>query len=249
LRVLVAEDNEFNAQLVCELLRRRGYAVDVVGDGLKALERATSGQFAFLLLDLHMPGMDGFGVIRSIRESEAGTGRHLPVIALTARSRREDRERCLAAGMDAFLPKPLHSSALWQAVQSVTAAGGLAPAARTELLDARVLLDTCGAEGAILSSIASALREHLPAELERAERNWQAQQSPALRESAHRLQGMLAAVSTTAARVASELEDHAERGQLLDARRSLDRLLELSERTLHEIRGVTVEALQAQARA
>jgi len=247
-RVLVAEDNDFNAQLVSELLRRRGYGVEVVGDGIKALERATSGEFSLLLLDLHMPGMDGFGVIRALRQSELRSGGHLPVIALTARSRREDRERCLAAGMDGFLPKPLRSSALWQAMEPFTTLPQAAKRADHELLDARVLLDSCGGEAVLLGRLTQALREHLPQELRRANQSWQSQDTRALREAGHRLQGMLAAVSSTAASIASALEDQAERAQLIEARRSLDELEQLSQAILGEMGPLTVEALETRAR-
>jgi CheY-like chemotaxis protein len=114
LRVLVAEDSEYNADLIRELLHRRGHEAHIVGSGHDALARIEHEHFDILLLDLHMPGLDGFEVIHRIRERELGTGQHLPVIALTARSRKEDRDRCFAAGMDAFLGKPIQSKALWE---------------------------------------------------------------------------------------------------------------------------------------
>ena len=116
-RVLVAEDNEFNVMLTRELLQRRGHAVSVVRSGMDALAELEKERYDVLLLDLHMPEMDGFEVIRSLRAREQLRGGHLSVIALTARARPADRERCLAAGMDDFLPKPINSSALWSAVE------------------------------------------------------------------------------------------------------------------------------------
>src|SRR5207302_2062355 len=113
LRILVAEDNEFNAQLMEKLLVRRGHGVRLVSNGREAVDLANAADFDLLFLDVHMPELDGFQVIRAIRERERGTGSHLPVIALTARSREEDRERCLAAGMDGFLAKPIQAAALW----------------------------------------------------------------------------------------------------------------------------------------
>ena len=115
LRILVAEDNDFNADLVRELLRRRGHAPEIVGDGSEVLARVQTGAFDLLLLDLHMPGLDGFEVIERVRAHERVHGGHLPVIALTARSRDEDRERCLAAGMDGFLSKPIRAD--WLAAE------------------------------------------------------------------------------------------------------------------------------------
>jgi two-component system sensor histidine kinase/response regulator len=119
LHVLVAEDNEFNAMLVQELLRRRRHRAQVVGDGREVLAALDADDYDVLLLDLHMPGLDGFQVVEAVRARELVRGGHLPVIALTARAREQDRERCLAAGMDAFLAKPLSSAALWAALASL----------------------------------------------------------------------------------------------------------------------------------
>src|SRR5207237_5754140 len=122
LSILVAEDNDFNARLLEQLLVRRGHRVQLASDGQKALSLAEEGAFDLLLLDVHMPELDGFQVIQAIRERERSTGGHLPVIALTARSRKEDRERCLAAGMDDFLAKPVGAADLWAAIDRVATA-------------------------------------------------------------------------------------------------------------------------------
>ena len=122
LRVLVAEDSEFSAVLIEKLLVKRGHAARVVRDGREALSLANAADFDLLLLDVHMPELDGFEVIRLIREHERDGGSHLPVIALTARSRNEDRERCLAAGMDGFLAKPIQAPNLWSVIDQVVGA-------------------------------------------------------------------------------------------------------------------------------
>src|SRR5439155_9800312 len=121
LRILVAEDNELNAQLLEHLLVRRGHRVRLANNGREALALAEEGGFDLLLLDVHMPELDGFQVIRAVRERERSAGGHLPVIALTARSRNEDRERCLAAGMDDFLTKPIGPAELFAAIDRVRA--------------------------------------------------------------------------------------------------------------------------------
>ncbi len=109
LQVLVCEDDQVNAILIEELVRRRGHTPHVVGNGNDVLSRLESEGFDLLFLDLHMPGLDGFQVVREIRAREQTRGGHMPVIALTALSRDRDRERCLAAGMDGFLTKPINS--------------------------------------------------------------------------------------------------------------------------------------------
>jgi CheY-like chemotaxis protein len=98
LRFLVAEDNELNVSLLRELLSHGGHRARFASDGRAALTLVASGPFDVLLLDLHMPEMDGFEVVRIIRENERTTGKHLPIIALTARSSSRDRGRCSLPG-------------------------------------------------------------------------------------------------------------------------------------------------------
>src|SRR5262249_41082700 len=116
LHVLVAEDDEFSARFMEQLLARAGHRVRLTTNGREALRLAEERIFDVLLLDIHMPELDGFGVIGAIRERERTAGGHLPVIALTARSGKEDRERCLAAGMDDFVTKPVAAAALLAAI-------------------------------------------------------------------------------------------------------------------------------------
>jgi CheY-like chemotaxis protein len=124
LRILVAEDSEFNSRHMERLLGRRGHAVRVATDGRQALDMVDEAAFDLLLLDVHMPELDGFQVVRTIRERERATGGHLPVIALTARARSEDRERCLAAGMDDYLSKPARAAELFATIDRVVSAFG-----------------------------------------------------------------------------------------------------------------------------
>lgn len=121
LRVLVAEDHEFNSQLLDALLTKRGHRMVLAINGHEALAAVAAGGVDLVLLDLHMPGLDGFDVIRMVRERERDSGGHVPVIALTARTRAEDRERCLAAGMDDFLAKPIRAADLWAAMDRAVA--------------------------------------------------------------------------------------------------------------------------------
>jgi CheY-like chemotaxis protein len=137
LRILVAEDNEFNVRHLQRLLTRQGHHVRQASNGREALdllgiegrgsgmERPLAPDFDVLLLDLHMPELDGFHVIRAIREREETVGGHLPVIALTARSRQEDRENCLRAGMDDYLTKPIRAAELFAAIDRVVSAPGV----------------------------------------------------------------------------------------------------------------------------
>ena len=107
LRVLVAEDNAVNQRLARRLLEKRGHQVVVASNGREALEAIATHTFDLVLMDVQMPELDGLEATAALRANETGHGTHLPVIALTAHAMKGDRERCLAAGMDGYLSKPI----------------------------------------------------------------------------------------------------------------------------------------------
>ena len=110
--ILVVDDNATNQMLIVAQLKKLGYSCEVASDGADALERLKSGRFDAVLMDCHMPGMDGYEATRAIRAGERGTGVHIPVLALTASSLGSNRDACERAGMDSFLAKPLSLSKL-----------------------------------------------------------------------------------------------------------------------------------------
>jgi len=112
LNVLVAEDNAVNQRLALRLLEKRGHRVTLTANGREAVEALARQKFDLVLMDLQMPTMDGFEATVAIRERETRDGAHLPIIALTANAMKGDRERCLAAGMDGYLSKPIVSQEL-----------------------------------------------------------------------------------------------------------------------------------------
>jgi PAS domain S-box-containing protein len=112
LRVLIAEDNLVNQRLAMRLLEKRGHQVTIAGNGQEAVAAAEKSAFDLVLMDLQMPEMDGFEATAALREREKETGIHLPVIALTAHALKGDRERCLDAGMDGYLTKPIRPQEL-----------------------------------------------------------------------------------------------------------------------------------------
>jgi two-component system sensor histidine kinase/response regulator len=118
--VLLAEDNDVNQALAAHILERAGFRVTAVPSGDQAVSASALIAFDVILMDVHMPKMDGFAATAAIRAREARTGaRHVPIIALTAHAMLDDRERCLEAGMDAYVSKPFTASELLKAVQGL----------------------------------------------------------------------------------------------------------------------------------
>jgi len=112
LKLLVAEDNAVNRLVMARLLERRGHHVTLVGSGREALDTIAKERYDLVFMDVQMPGMDGLEATAAIREDEKSYGTHLAVIALTAHAMKGDRERCLAAGMDDYLSKPIDTQEL-----------------------------------------------------------------------------------------------------------------------------------------
>jgi PAS domain S-box-containing protein len=112
-RILLAEDNPVNQKVAMHMLRRRGYDVTLVGTGRDAVDRVALERFDLVLMDVQMPEMDGFTATAAIRRAEQLSGGRLTIIAMTAHSMAGDRERCLAAGMDGYLSKPIRSADLY----------------------------------------------------------------------------------------------------------------------------------------
>jgi CheY-like chemotaxis protein len=128
-RILLAEDNLVNQMLAVRLLEKQGHHVQVAGDGREVLEKLKTAEFDLVLMDVQMPVRGGFEATAAVREREKGTGRHIPIIALTAHAVTGDRERCLAAGMDGYVAKPIHAEELLELIEALIP---LAPLAQVE---------------------------------------------------------------------------------------------------------------------
>jgi hypothetical protein len=211
--------------------------------------------------------LDGIEVVRGIRERERAAGGHLPVIALTARSRKEDRERCLAAGMDDFLTKPVSAASLLAAIDRLVPAGRIfksvlpAPAPdislpaqaetgeHTGLLDPVAVLTVCGDEAEALRTMCRSFQTYLPIRFTELGDALRAQDAPRLREAAHKLSALLFAFSTTAGNAALDLEDHAAQGRLAEARPLVERLEAMAQELPKLVAGLSLETLRQQAEA
>ncbi|HEV2178619.1 MAG TPA: two-component regulator propeller domain-containing protein [Terriglobia bacterium] len=115
-RVLLAEDNPVNQAFATRLLQKRGFSVTLAHNGQEALDILDRESFDLALMDVGMPVLDGFGAVAAIRQREQGTTEHLPVIAMTAHAMTGDRERCLNAGMDSYIAKPVNAAELFEAI-------------------------------------------------------------------------------------------------------------------------------------
>jgi PAS domain S-box-containing protein len=252
LRILVAEDNELNVALLEELLRRRGHHAKFARDGRAALDLALAlapdEACDLMLLDLHMPGLDGFQVARAIREHEQCTSRHLPIIALTARSSAHDRERCIAAGMDEFLSKPIEAAALWAVIERLvrrwSPSGSAPPQVGSHLLDPRAILRACDGQASLLEKILVVFRKSLPNQMSRVRMALGAGELAGLREAAHRLAGTVGAFSTVTADIALTLEDEAVRQDLESCRALVERLGAMCDALLEETATLSIDSLK-----
>jgi two-component system sensor histidine kinase/response regulator len=142
LKVLLAEDNAVNRALAARLLEKRGHTVVPVENGREALEAVEKQSYDLILMDVQMPEMDGFEATTAIRARESGTGRRIPIVAMTAHALKGDRERCLAAGMDDYISKPIRAQELLDVILVVVGRqAGNNPDSR-EIGDAILLRET-----------------------------------------------------------------------------------------------------------
>jgi CheY-like chemotaxis protein len=118
-RVLIAEDNIVNQKVAYFMLEKQGHLVTGVRDGKEAVKAVDKGIFDVILMDIQMPNMNGFEATAAIREKEAKSDRHTPIIAMTAHAMKGDREMCLKAGMDDYVPKPLKADELLTKIEEV----------------------------------------------------------------------------------------------------------------------------------
>jgi PAS domain S-box-containing protein len=232
-RVLLVEDNPVNQAVALRLLQKRGFAVTVAGDGQEALEILSKGErFDVALMDLQMPGKSGFEVTEAIRAAEQANGPRLPIIAMTAHAMKEDRERCLAAGMDDFLAKPFQPEALFQAIDDVTRGVAAAPernvpprlpgpGERREVFDASLALSRLGGDRTLLAEIARLFLDGLPGRMRDVRQAVSAGDGQAIERAAHSLKGALGNLGAPAAfEAAHRLEELGQKKRLARAHAS-----------------------------
>ncbi len=209
----MAEDNKVNQMLVVALLKKRGYSVTVAADGQQAVDLVKRADFDLVLMDVQMPHVDGFQATRLIREMGAESPKRLPIIAVTAYAMEGDRRRCLEAGMDDYVSKPIHPEELDAAIARCTG-----EISHFELARALELVE--GDEG-LLESIVKLFLERTPERLEAIRAALDAQDAANVERNAHTMED--AAVSLAMPR----LRDIAHRIALLSSRGALEQAREL----------------------
>jgi two-component system sensor histidine kinase/response regulator len=232
LKILLAEDNLVNQKLASRLLEKRKHSVTIVCNGREALTALEKDHFDLVLMDMQMPEMDGFEATRILREREKAKGGHQPVVAMTALAMNGDKERCIEAGMDGYLSKPIRTQELDEVLEIYLAqkdAGDVqdefAPVTNNSI-DVSQLLDRLDGDRALLAELVVIFRSDFPGNLNAAQQAIDQQDANGLRSSAHTLKGALANLSAVeASALAGELEAIGKSVDLSRAQVALDHLV------------------------
>ncbi|MFH1113831.1 MAG: PAS domain S-box protein [Pseudomonadota bacterium] len=248
LHILVAEDNAVNRKLVSGMLGKMGHSVTVCSNGKEAVDAVEEETFDLVLMDVQMPGMDGMQASTVIRELERGTGRHIPIIALTAHAMKGDRERCLEAGMDDYLSKPIAPSVLFEKVEETISARQTSGDVRVDAeageraLQISKLLDRTDGDRELLREILDLFQDDSPRLLEEIRDAVKDGDHEALRKAAHALKGSVAVFSTDGAfEAAQRMERQAGLGSMTQVSNALKNLETEISSLLDDLAGIAKE--------
>jgi PAS domain S-box-containing protein len=228
LRILVAEDTPVNQKFILRLLERWGHTAVLVDDGSKAVVEVSRSEFDVVLMDVQMPEMDGLAAAAAIRRQEADSGRHTPIIAMTAHAIKGDRERCLSAGMDDYISKPIDAEMLRQMIDRLAVEPRSAEGA-----DSRVgglsseLLKAFENDWSFFGEVAEVFLSDYPRQLKLLRTSAQSGDAAAFRRAAHSLKGMLSNFRADgAAQMALQLEKKGQTGELVGIDPLIEKLAE-----------------------
>ncbi|HOW66149.1 MAG TPA: PAS domain S-box protein [Candidatus Paceibacterota bacterium] len=228
LRVLLVEDNRINQRTLRRVLEKRGHAVVVAGNGEAALRLLTTQTFDVILMDVHMPVMDGFATTSAIRTREWGTNRHVPIVAMTANAMKGDQQRCLASGMDEYISKPVQIKELLGAIYRVTSRKPGAEIALAQELANRMVFNSKEALAQVegdedeLRFLVGMFLEEEPALMAEIRSALKRGDRVSLVRAVHNLKGMLGSLGgQLAADAADHLEDIGEKGSPADLESAL----------------------------
>jgi CheY-like chemotaxis protein/HPt (histidine-containing phosphotransfer) domain-containing protein len=230
LRILLAEDSIMNQKLALGLLGA-DHDVTVASDGRQAVNLVEQESFDVVLMDVQMPVMDGLEATRLIRGQERSTDRHVPIVAMTAHAMKGDRERCLAAGMDFYVSKPIRAARLFEALRAATAqepteangsCGQGAPVVGGQVVDWGEALHSVNGDQRLLRDIVEAFLDESPRLLTMIRGSIEQQDPKTLQRAAHTLKGSTRYFGATqVSEMALQLESMGARGQLVHARDAL----------------------------
>jgi PAS domain S-box-containing protein len=213
LHVLVAEDNVVNQRVAVGLLARRGHTTTVVANGREALKAFESASFDVVLMDVQMPEMGGLEATAAIRSRESGTGRHVRIVAMTAHAMNGDRERCLSAGMDGYLSKPVDPAMLYAVIENPASS----PAEPSGPVDDVALMERLGGDEQLFTEVIQSFLEDCPRRLAAIRTAVDLRDAERVRAAAHALKGSAGNLSATALFTAAQTLERIGAERRLDA--------------------------------
>ena len=230
LQILLAEDNPMNQMLATRLLEKQGHSVTVARTGREAIEKLYQFDpptFDVVLMDVQMPEMDGLAATTAIRDLERGKSRRIPIVAMTAHALKGDQERCLAAGMDAYISKPIKPDLLFSILAQVTpsVAPSLTHAALEQLVDWKAALSHVRGDRELLRELAEIFLAEWPEWIAGLRNEMARGNLEQARMIAHTVKGSLGTFAATEAHAAAEaVETESRHQRTQSAKESLDKL-------------------------
>jgi two-component system, sensor histidine kinase and response regulator len=245
LDVLLAEDSHVNQKLAIALLEKWGHKVTVAENGQKAVDLWAAGNYDIILMDVQMPELDGHDATRQIREKEQQTGGHIPIMAMTAHALKGDEERCLAAGMDEYISKPIRAPLLFEklatlcdvAISEIDEDFGAHPSSTSGLVDWDAALEIAASDTELLKDLIESVLEETPRQFELLEKSIAEGDASTARRAAHTILGNMRTVSADDGMArASAVENLAKDGNLDAIPEPVAALRTVCDRVLAELR-------------
>jgi CheY-like chemotaxis protein/HPt (histidine-containing phosphotransfer) domain-containing protein len=246
LSILVAEDTPANQKVIRAILEKRGHRVQIANNGREAVDQVRQRRFDVVLMDVQMPTMDGLQATQTIRNLSDSTQAEIPIVAMTAHARREDRRKCLASGMDAYIAKPIDAGKLIQLVENVERREEAYTASEswesdfmplsTAIINVESAKARMGGNETLVVDLARFFLEDAPKLMQDIEQGLRAGQAEDVERAAHSLKGLAANFDAESlATLASIVEEHSRNGHIEKARRQFTELRDAARSVCREI--------------